>query len=534
MNLNISYASKNVFNNHEKIDDRIRAHGLMIEGSPKMVKGFWMSIPIFLIGCYMLRDSVRPMPVLVGLLMASICMLPAYLWVNRKVKGMPVFPIFGLGHLLGYAMPLITGEQRVMSYSDSIIVPASLLICAYLLVGTLVWYFFASRKPNIPRRCWYMDLDGGTKIFIPLLAICILIHMSGIGQWMFIWKYIPGPFVSLINQSTLAFGILTCFALAYQIGTKHIKKQQAPGVLLLIYSMVFVSNLSLVMIQAITAWIVSMAGYFLGSRKIPWIHFFAGFAFFAFLHQGKMQLRELRAQGVWSTVQFWEYPAYMAQWAYFAINAFRQIETLKAFEDDLGTADAQTFNERASIIQQYLLVYQETPKSVPFFRGETYKESWLMFIPSQVSRIIGIDRADVHVTTKMLTMRYGLQTEEEAMHTTISMGHLAEAYANFGYAGMIGLGVFWGFVYGILTWWSLGMPLFSFRSLLSVVFVLTAFQYEWTSSVVVSVLGSYTSALILGGIIMMKVRPLVLPAGMNKPDNYLTKPRTNQYPFKNC
>jgi len=492
-------------------NSHLHTRGLLIEGSPKMERGFWISIPVFLIACYFLRDSTRPVPVILGLLMAALCMLPGYLWVSRKVKGMPVFPIFGLGHLLGYAMPLITGEQRVMSYSDSIITPAALQICAYLLVGTIIWYLFATRKPQLPRSCWYMDLDRGTRIFIPILAICILIHMSGNGSWYFIWKYVPGPLISVINQSTLALGILTCFALAYQIGTGHIPKKHVPGVILMIYALVFVTNLSLVMIQAITTWIVSMAGYFLGSRKIPWIHFFAGFAFFAFLHQGKMQMRELRAQGAWASVQPWEYPAYMSHWAYLAINAFRQIHTLKAFDDELGTADAQTFNERASVIQQFLLVFQETPKSVPFFRGETYKVSWLMFIPSQVYRLFGLDRSDVHVTTRMLTIRYGLQTEEQAQFTTVSMGHLAEAYANFGFMGLILLGVVWGSVYGILTWWSIGMPLFSFRSLLSVIFVLTAFQYEWTSSVVFSVLGSYTCALFFCGLVFMKVRPLISP-----------------------
>ncbi len=505
-------------------ESEIRARGLLIEGSPMMVKGFWMSIPVFLIGCYMLHEqhTARASAVVVGLMMAACCMLPAYLWVTRKVRGMPIFPIFGLGHLLGYAMPLITGEHRVMSYPDTILIPASLLVCAYLLVGTFIWYVFASRKPKIPSRCWYMDLDGGTKIFIPLLVVCILIHMSGIGQWMFIWRNIPNALISVINQSTLAFGILTCFALAYQIGTGHILKQQAPGVLFLIYAMTFVSNLSLVMIQAITTWIVAMAGYFLGSRKIPWIHFFIGFSFFAFLHQGKMQMREMRGTGHWQTVQPWQYPQYMWEWGTMAFNAFRVINQLQAY-DELSQADAQRFHERASVIQQYLLVYQETPNSVPYFYGGTYMVSWYMIIPNQVARILNIDRSDVHITTKMLTIRYGIQTEEHAEFTTISMGHLAEAYANFGPAGLIGLGIFWGVVYGFLTWWSLGMPLFSFRSLMGVIMVLTAFQYEWSSSVVASVIGSYTIALVIGSFLLMQVRPLLPPVSLELVDRDQSK-----------
>jgi len=147
--------------------------------------------------------------------------------------------------------------------------------------------------------------------------------------------------------------------------------------------------------------------------------------------------------------------------------------------------------------------------------------------------MIGIDRGDVHITTKMLTMRYGLQNEEEAKFTTISMGHLAEAYANFGFSGLIGLGIFWGFTYGFLTWWSLGMPLFSFRSLLSVVMVLTAFQYEWTSSVVVSVIGSYTCALVLGGLLVMRIRPLISPLSIEVIENKLNKNNINHQIYKN-
>lgn len=53
---------------------------------------------------------------------------------------------------------------------------------------------------------------------------------------------------------------------------------------------------------------------------------------------------------------------------------------------------------------------------------------------------------------------------------------------------------------------------------MGVIMVLTAFQYEWSSSVVASVLGSYTIALVLGGILLMKVRPLIAPISLEVVD----------------
>jgi hypothetical protein len=121
----------------------------------------------------------------------------------------------------------------------------------------------------------------------------------------------------------------------------------------------------------------------------------------------------------------------------------------------------------------------------------------------------------------MLSVYYGLQTEEATLRTTIGWGLVAESYANFGLLGCAGLGIFSGAAFGQATRWSLNTPFLSARSLFNILLVSFASQTEWTAGVYVAALFQSTITLVGINFVFMKVYRLNGFSTSN-PENHLS------------
>jgi len=61
----------------------------------------------------------------------------------------------------------------------------------------------------------------------------------------------------------------------------------------------------------------------------------------------------------------------------------------------------------------------------------------------------------------LLNVSAGIQTAEDAQKTSIGWGILTEAYFNFGYIGVTGIGLLFGLFCGFIQRWTIGAQLFS-------------------------------------------------------------------------
>jgi hypothetical protein len=68
----------------------------------------------------------------------------------------------------------------------------------------------------------------------------------------------------------------------------------------------------------------------------------------------------------------------------------------------------------------------------------------------------------------MLNVHFGFQTIEGTQKTSIGWGLIAEAYANFGRAGVVGVGVLLGLLVGFFERWSTGAPILSLPGLVAI------------------------------------------------------------------
>jgi hypothetical protein len=96
---------------------------------------------------------------------------------------------------------------------------------------------------------------------------------------------------------------------------------------------------------------------------------------------------------------------------------------------------------------------------------------------------------------RLLNVYFGFQTLKQTESTAVGWGLIAEAYANFGHLGVIGVALLLGLLCGSLERWSVGAPPISLPSLLAVVTMMQMTNVELDAAAVLTALFQ-TSAVI--------------------------------------
>ncbi len=430
----------------------------------------------------------------------AVALLPSYLWCTGKALGMPIFPMFALTFIWTYALPLISNNPNVLTYSVSQRLFAGTTTLSFLLVGSVVWFRFVKTAP-LPSRS-YRSLTGskGNIIFFLALIISVFFNIASIGGWLALLSLNSGAF-SLLRNTVVAFTALSSFVLTYRMGKEELTEKQSKAVVLLLAAFMISSTLSFLLITSATVFLSSIAAFVIGRRKVPIALLLSVVLCFSFLHAGKAEIRG-RYWGTYgqsSYIQLWQYPAVYGEW----INSSLRELNLGGVKDSYASGKGQSFSDRASIIHMMLLSQSLSPHTVPFLKGYTYQILPEMLVP----RFLYAAKPWSHEGTFRLNIHYGRQTREATRKTTIAWGLLAEAYANFGYGGCIGLAVMMGSLYGWVGRCSINAPILSLQSLIAVLLITYAIQSEWTAGVYVAALSQHGVVIATIALFLMKERP---------------------------
>jgi hypothetical protein len=251
-----------------------------------------------------------------------------------------------------------------------------------------------------------------------------------------------------------------------------------------------------VLVAAISTLLLALVGYVAASGRVPVIVCAMVFAVLAVLHNGKSDMR----------AKYWteeaqlkpspsELPAFYGEW-------FRQGLSFSDGPEQKNKMTAKLI-ERTSLMHILCLVVSATPAQQPFLEGETYTNIPGQFVP----RLFWPDKPPAHVSTTRLAVYYGLQTEEDTQRTTIGFGMLAEAYANFGFFGVIGIATFLALLLKKIAGWAEGGPLLSYGGILLVLMLAWSFQTEFTLSLWLSSLSQACIAVLGLPFLLRKVFP---------------------------
>jgi hypothetical protein len=380
-------------------------------------------------------------------LVATATLLPSVLWLRGGAPGVPVLPAVAALHYVYYAMPILRAQE---AHETPEILRAAATIALFLGAATLASGLVLSQSFQRPQRA-PADVLSGPKIRryafggVAVGVLFYLVLMSGWLDWL-------GPFFGIVRSVALTAASVACYLLGY-CRARGLLRGQAWGLALSGFAvLVVLSWSSLFLVTGMTFGLAAILGYFFTSKRIPWTALAATIAVLFVLHAGKAEMRDRYWIGGYvQGTSIWEVPHLFAEW--FATGA----GAIAA-----GQVESNVI-ERASLLDMLLLVQQATPEQIPYLGGETYA-----LLPSYLlPRFLSPDKTFSQAGLALLNIRYGLESGEGVSFTTIGWGLVAEAYANFGYGGVLGVGLLFGALATLFTRLSAGASPLGMPTLLS-------------------------------------------------------------------
>jgi hypothetical protein len=403
-----------------------------------------------------------------GLLIFVFSVLPSLLWAKTGGSRFPVFETIMLLCANAYAMPLLNAREQLAGYSDEVITRAGWAVIVYVVTANIA-YRTVSGYPG-RNRFWTESLL--TPRIESLVVYGMVLSTVYIGISVFT-AWIPHELGSVLRAIFFGLGILCTFVSAQRWGRGDMTQgDKAVFVCAIIPQLIFMS-ISLVLIGAISQVGIALLGYLSGGKRIPWLVIVVTFSLLAVLHTGKSKMREKYWEAELPQPTITQLPAYFTEWFEFGLQKAGETES---------KAVSRKLLERTSLMHILCLIESYTPARQDYLYGATYRH----VLPQLIPRFFWPEKPRSHIATYELSIYYGLQNEEATETTTIAFGLLAEAFANFGLAGSVLLGLFWGVTLKKLQVWTTFSPMFSFAGLMMVLLTAWAFSAELTMAAWVS------------------------------------------------
>ncbi len=454
------------------------------------LKGFWLFSAVSI--WFIVTAKADTLSIISALIIAVASLYPSYLWCRDRAKGLPLFPLLAINFLFTHSFPLVSDYLKIQKYSATDHFTASLTTASFLLVATFCWLSYVQKTPLRIIRTKEFNQTQVFSFFIIAFVSRIIyqICFSASYSWLI---FFPTSVISVIRALTSITTILGIVTISYLSGRKIFKKSQTIIFLSVILILLFVTGATLYLNNFGLYCLLSLLGWMLGSSKIPWRLLLVFFLIISFLHIGKADTRNYYWNISNSGIKPTEYIEVYQTW----IN--NSLEKIQKSENSIESENIQkrSFLNRTSVIEMLLKVQKETGIEKPYLNGKTYSIIPEILVP----RILNPNKIRSATANHMLSIYYGLQNYRQTLKTSIGWGLLQEAYANFGWIGCLGLGIFLGNLYGWITRWSMNSSSLSFRFLVALLFMMLGLKSEITMGIFVSVI--FQSLVILSAIRMI-------------------------------
>lgn len=129
----------------------------------------------------------------------------------------------------------------------------------------------------------------------------------------------------------------------------------------------------------------------------------------------------------------------------YTVEQLQQVELAEYLGEKSGS-----IKERYAIMPIFSVIVARTGDTVPYQEGDTYIKFFWNFIP----RFIWQDKPSVNGFSNTLPREYGILSLDNE-HTSVGLGLLGEAWANFGYTGLLLFMPLYGIIYKFIYKWVL-------------------------------------------------------------------------------
>lgn len=398
---------------------------------------------------------------LVFYVIALLAWQPAAAWLKDGMRWIPAAELFFLLHIPYYVTPFVSSEEDSVGVEPEALLQVGLVILLFLLVCRCCYRVSdgaARRSSSGPAGILdrEMNLKWGTQLAWGGVIGSSLWTVSLQQQWL----SDLGSYFNTVRTVITSLGNIGLIILFYEMGRGRLEQVSKVGLIAITTLAVLFGLASGFLIGAIMLMAVVILAFFLGSRRLPLKVIMTLFALLAFLHAGKGDMRS----------EFWDegrnYSVVSRSpldiFGFWIAASWDRITT----GSDSGQETPSLF-KRGSLLNYVSLVVAETPNSRDYMAGLTYWQTAMIFVP----RFLWPDKPRASTPDETLAIYYGVQTIESVEVTAIGLGRISEAWANFGWAGVIIAGAVMGLILRIPTRLSDGFSPLSPRFLLAGPFI---------------------------------------------------------------
>lgn len=391
--------------------------------------------------------QVEPLPALVyiaGVALAALCLVPITLWVVQGSSGLPIFELICLAYIPAYSVPVYLLPNQILIHSRNIPlewdVTLRALTLAILGVSCMIVGYYGGRRGGIGRALRRIDLplsSSGKRVY-PAVAICIglvvmLIQASGV---------LPGGGGGLDAFWRLAAGqyYIGLALLAYRVFGRNKEPGAARLTLYIAVALGFLLGLSGGMLEnALMPPLLVTIIRWQSTHRPPLLWFACGALLVVALTGVKAQYRQI----AWSGEESLGVTDRLSLW----LDLSRQ-QVQDSGQDEGGSKGESSLTKtvsRLDLLHILAHVAERTPESIPYYGGMSYAYAVTGWIP----RFVWPDKPTAQVENNALVLDYDLLDKADST-TSIGVGHVAEAYANFGVPGVVGVMGLLGMMFGLL------------------------------------------------------------------------------------
>jgi hypothetical protein len=360
----------------------------------------------------------------------------AYLtWVDGRETNTPVWALLCAAHFVFYGLAIFGAERESPSWYDrGATLPDSSLTAA-MAVGVLGLLSMAvGRKAAVhlgyAKRVQVRLMDTGavTPLRIRmLLGLGIAVNLVGVP---FYGTSIWNVSVTLLNTIPLAaFLWLVLAAMSRKIGQIDWLLAAAFFLTRIYLGASFGASLGTI---AAPFLLIGLAAVSV-RRRLPWQMVVAVVCLVLFLQPSKTKVRKQLPhadESAQQTLVIWVKTA-AAGWAQvFSGDAPLQSQLIPTIS-------------RSSLLNMAGLIVDKTPSMVPYQKGAYYP----LLIQNLIPRVLWPNKPTVNTANQFFQVEYGLTDEGHLSEVSIACGFEAEGYMNFGWLGVIGVGLFVGFIF---------------------------------------------------------------------------------------
>lgn len=201
-------------------------------------------------------------------------------------------------------------------------------------------------------------------------------------------------------------------------------------------------------------WVMLIICWYLARRHFPWFSFSAFTLLGIYLILPVLGFYKFARRGGSSVQESLNYTIEM-------------VEEVDFMEYSKETSDAVV--NRVGTMPVFIVIIERTGREVEFLKGLTYKSFFIAFIP----RFIWRGKPQMNNFSNWLTREYGIIGKGDRI-TSVGLGLVGEAWANFGSTGMFIVMAFYGMFFRLVYEWLMGRQSMNLISL--AVFVAISLQ----------------------------------------------------------